>query len=72
MPTTLGKLWRRLVLTKRIDNWSLTSFQQRLTRRSAYGTRKKSRRERIDLKQLGVYCLAVGSKKKSYVLKFSS
>ena len=24
----LGKLWRRLVLPKRIDAWSLTSFQQ--------------------------------------------
>jgi hypothetical protein len=26
----LGSLWRRLVLPKRIDNWSLTSLQQRL------------------------------------------
>ena len=26
----LGNLWRRLVLPKRIDNWSLTSVQQRL------------------------------------------
>src|SRR5215469_301076 len=26
----LGNLWRRLVLPKRIDNWSLTSLQQRL------------------------------------------
>lgn len=28
----LGKLWRRLVLPKRIDNWSLTSLQQRLVK----------------------------------------
>jgi hypothetical protein len=27
-----GNLWRRLVLPKRIDNWSLTSVQQRLVR----------------------------------------
>jgi len=26
----LGNLWRRLVLPKKIDNWSLTSLQQRL------------------------------------------
>ena len=26
----LGNLWRRLALPKRIDNWSLTSLQQRL------------------------------------------
>jgi hypothetical protein len=26
----LGNLWRRLVLPKRVDNWSLTSLQQRL------------------------------------------
>ena len=26
----LGNLWRRLVLPKGIDNWSLTSLQQRL------------------------------------------
>jgi hypothetical protein len=26
----LGNLWRRLVLPKRIDTWSLTSLQQRL------------------------------------------
>jgi hypothetical protein len=26
----LGSLWRRLVLPPRIDNWSLTSLQQRL------------------------------------------
>jgi hypothetical protein len=25
----LGNLWRRLVLPRRIDNWSLTSLQQR-------------------------------------------
>jgi hypothetical protein len=25
----LGNLWRRLVLPKRIDTWSLTSLQQR-------------------------------------------
>jgi hypothetical protein len=28
----LGKLWRRLVLPKRIDNWSLTSLQPRLVK----------------------------------------
>jgi hypothetical protein len=26
----LGDLWRRLVLPKKIENWSLTSLQQRL------------------------------------------
>src|SRR5712692_3302405 len=30
----LGNLWRRLVLPKRIDAWSLTSLQQRLVRRA--------------------------------------
>ena len=28
----LGKLWRRLALPKRIENWSLTSLQQRLVK----------------------------------------
>src|SRR5712692_7944774 len=28
----LGNLWRRLVLPKRIDHWSLTSLQQRLVK----------------------------------------
>ena len=28
----LGNLWRRLVLPKRIDEWSLTSLQQRLVK----------------------------------------
>jgi Transposase DDE domain group 1 len=28
----LGNLWRRLVLPKRIDTWSLTSVQQRLVK----------------------------------------
>jgi hypothetical protein len=28
----LGNLWRRLVLPKRIHNWSLTSLQQRLVK----------------------------------------
>ena len=28
----LGNLWRRLVLPKRIDNWSLSSVQQRLVK----------------------------------------
>jgi hypothetical protein len=28
----LGNLWRRLVLPKRIDNWSLTSLHQRLVK----------------------------------------
>ena len=29
----LGNLWRRLVLPKKIENWSLTSLQQRLVKR---------------------------------------
>jgi len=30
LPTyNLGTLWRRLALSKRIENWSLTSLQQR-------------------------------------------
>jgi len=28
----LGNLWRRLVLPKKIDHWSLTSLQQRLVK----------------------------------------
>jgi len=28
----LGNLWRRLVLPQRIENWSLTSLQQRLVK----------------------------------------
>ena len=28
----LGNLWRRLVLPRRIDSWSLTSLQQRLVK----------------------------------------
>jgi len=28
----LGNLWRRLVLPKRIESWSLTSLQQRLVK----------------------------------------
>ena len=28
----LGNLWRRLVLPKRIEGWSLTSLQQRLVK----------------------------------------
>jgi hypothetical protein len=28
-----GNLWRRLVLPKKIENWSLTSLQQRLVMR---------------------------------------
>ena len=32
MAYNLGNLWRRLVLPKRIDNWSLTSLQQRLVK----------------------------------------
>ena len=28
----LGNLWRRLVLSKRIEKWSLTSLQQRLVK----------------------------------------
>jgi hypothetical protein len=30
MAYNLGNLWRRLVLPKKIENWSLTSLQQRL------------------------------------------
>jgi hypothetical protein len=30
MTYNLGNLWRRLVLPKKIDGWSLTSLQQRL------------------------------------------
>ena len=30
----LGNLWRRLVLPRRIDGWSLTSLQQRLVKTS--------------------------------------
>ena len=33
----LGNLWRRHVLPKRIDNWSLTSLQQRLVNGRASG-----------------------------------
>jgi hypothetical protein len=32
MAYNLGNLWRRLALPKRIDDWSLTSFQQRLVK----------------------------------------
>jgi len=28
----LGNLWRRLVLPRKIDNWSLASLQQRLVK----------------------------------------
>ncbi len=28
----LGNLWRRLVLPRRIDNWSVTSFELRLVK----------------------------------------
>jgi hypothetical protein len=28
----LGNLWRRLVLPKRIDNWTVTSLQRRLVK----------------------------------------
>jgi hypothetical protein len=28
----LGNLWRRLALPKKIENWSLTSLQQRLVK----------------------------------------
>jgi len=30
--STLGNPWRRLALPKRIENWSLTSLQQRLVK----------------------------------------
>ena len=30
----LGNLWRRLVVPQRIENWSLTSLQQRLVKTS--------------------------------------
>jgi hypothetical protein len=32
MAYTLGNLWRRLVLPRRIGDWSLTSLQQRLVK----------------------------------------
>jgi hypothetical protein len=32
----LGNLWRRLVLPKRIDKWSLTSLRQRLVKHARY------------------------------------
>ena len=32
MAYNLGNLWRRLVLPRRIDHWSLTSLQQRLVK----------------------------------------
>jgi hypothetical protein len=32
MAYNLGNLWRRLVLPKRVDNWSLTSLPQRLVK----------------------------------------
>ena len=28
----LGNLWRRLVLARKIENWSLTNLQQRLVK----------------------------------------
>ena len=31
-PHNLANLWRRLVLPKRVDHWSLTSLQQRLVK----------------------------------------
>jgi len=37
MAYNLGNLWRRLVLPQRIDNWSLTSLQQRLVNRRPVG-----------------------------------
>lgn len=36
MAYNLGNLWRRLVLPKRIDKWSLTSLQQRLVKHARY------------------------------------
>jgi len=32
MAYNLGNLWRRLVLPKKIENWSLTSLQRRLVK----------------------------------------
>jgi Transposase DDE domain group 1 len=32
LPYNLGNLWRRLALPQRIENWSLTSSQQRLVK----------------------------------------
>jgi hypothetical protein len=32
----LGNLWRRLALPRRIENWSLTSLQQRLVKHGRY------------------------------------
>ena len=36
LPYNLGNLWRRLVLPQRIENWSLTSLQQRLVKHARY------------------------------------
>jgi hypothetical protein len=33
---TLGNLWRRLVLPKKIVHWSLTSLRQRLVKHARY------------------------------------
>ena len=35
LPYNLENLWRRLALPKRIENWSLTSLQQRLVKRDS-------------------------------------
>jgi hypothetical protein len=32
----LGNLWRRLALAQRIENWSLTSFEQRLVKTGGF------------------------------------
>jgi Transposase DDE domain group 1 len=39
MAYNLGNLWRRLVLQRRIDNWSLKSLQQRLVKTGGRLTR---------------------------------
>ncbi len=48
----LGNLWRRLVLPKRIDSWSLTSLQQRLVKTG--GRRLGNERVMVDGKKYHV------------------
>ena len=50
----LGNLWRRLVLQKKIENWSLTSLQQRLA--------KTGGRQLLILRSAGSGCFFCGSR----------
>ena len=45
----LGHLWRRLVLPKRIDTWSLTSLQQRLVKTGGTKRVMPMLREKTDI-----------------------